>query len=95
MTNAEPTDRPAAVAEHGTVNGMYCNTGSLLLAQLVHASSTGALATFSPVGVSPAEEVLWYALYAAVLWSIVAAVVMRFGATLTARRSGAGKLMRA
>ncbi len=29
---------------------IYSNTGSLLLAQLVHASAPGALATFSPVG---------------------------------------------
>jgi membrane protease YdiL (CAAX protease family) len=74
---------------------IYTNTGSLLLAQLVHASSTGALATFSPVGVTAGEEVLWYLLYAAVLVSIVAAVVMRFGTTLTGRPSGAGNVTRA
>jgi uncharacterized protein len=66
---------------------VYANTESVLLAQLIHASSTGALVTFSPAGVTAGEEVLWYALYAAVLWSIATAVVMRFGTTLVGRPS--------
>ena len=74
---------------------IYSNTGSVLLAQLVHASSTGALATFSPVGVTPPQEVLWYTLYAVVLWSVVLAVLMRFGATLTLLGSGASNASRA
>ena len=73
----------------------YTNTGSLLLAQLLHASSTGALATFSPVGVTARQEVLWYALYALVLWSVVVVVLMRFGTTLTHWRSGVSNGMRA
>ena len=68
---------------------IYSNTGSVLLAQLVHASSTGALATFSPVGVTAQQEVLWYALYAVALWAVVLAVLMRFGPTLTHLGSGA------
>jgi membrane protease YdiL (CAAX protease family) len=54
---------------------IYDHTESVLLAQLMHASSTGCLVVFGAAGVSPAEEALWYALYAAVLW--VAAAVMR------------------
>lgn len=37
---------------------IYSNTGSVLLAQLMHASLTVSLATFDPVGVSPAQETL-------------------------------------
>ncbi len=56
---------------------VYFRTRSVLLAQLIHASSTGALATFSPVGVSAGQEAFWYAVYAALLWIIVAAVAAR------------------
>ncbi len=53
---------------------IYDHTESVLLAQLMHASSTGCLVVFGAAAVSPAEEALWYALYAVVLW-ITAAVV--------------------
>jgi membrane protease YdiL (CAAX protease family) len=62
---------------------IYCNTNSVLLAQMFHASSTGALATFGPAGVTAGDEALWYAVYALVLWTIVACVTARFGTTLT------------
>ncbi len=39
----------------------YSNTNSVLLAQLLHASSTGSLAVFSP-HVTAAQESLWYAI---------------------------------
>jgi membrane protease YdiL (CAAX protease family) len=47
---------------------VYTNTGSVLLPQLLHASSTGFLVTLGAASVSPAQESLWYALYAAFLW---------------------------
>ena len=58
---------------------LYEQTNSVLLAQLMHASSTSALAVFSPAGVSGAQEVTWYATYAAALWVIlvVANLVVR------------------
>jgi membrane protease YdiL (CAAX protease family) len=65
----------------------YSNTNSVLLAQMLHASSTGALAVFSPVRVTPGEEALWYAVYAMVLWTIVAVIVAHFGTTLASDRS--------
>lgn len=71
---------------------IYSNTGSILLAQLMHASLTVSLATFDPVGVSPAQETLWYAVYAAVLWIVVAVVVMRYGQRLV-RQPGQGRHM--
>ena len=42
---------------------VYTRTNSVLLAQLMHASSTSALAVFSPAGVSAAQEVVWYLVY--------------------------------
>jgi membrane protease YdiL (CAAX protease family) len=57
---------------------LYSHTKSVLLAQLLHISSTGSLVIFSAHGVTPAQEVLWYSLYAATLWIIVAAIAKRF-----------------
>jgi len=53
----------------------YVHTGSLRMAQLLHASSTGFLVILGAPQVTPAQEALWYALYAAVLWAIVITVV--------------------
>ena len=47
---------------------VYTNTGSVLLPQLLHASSTGFLVMLGAASISPAQEAVWYALYAAVLW---------------------------
>lgn len=55
----------------------YTTTASLRLAQLLHASSTGSLVVFGAPGVSPSQEALWYACYAAVLSVVVAIVVWR------------------
>jgi len=54
---------------------LYEQTNSVLLAQLMHASSTGALAALSPPGASGSQEAKWYATYAGALWAIVAVVV--------------------
>lgn len=61
---------------------VYSNTSSVLLAQLMHASSTAFLVILSPLSVSSAQETLWYAVYAAVLWIVVAIVVARYGKRL-------------
>jgi membrane protease YdiL (CAAX protease family) len=61
---------------------VYSNTGSLLLAQLMHVSSTASLVLLDPAHVSPAQETLWYAVYAAVLWIVVALVAARYGKRL-------------
>jgi membrane protease YdiL (CAAX protease family) len=58
---------------------VYSNTHSVLLAQLMHASSTGFLVILGPAHVSPGQEALWYAVYAAVLWMVVALVIARYG----------------
>jgi uncharacterized protein len=58
---------------------LYTNTKSLLLAQLMHVSSTGSLVLFSAARVTAAQEAMWYALYGTVLWIAVGIVVKTFG----------------
>jgi membrane protease YdiL (CAAX protease family) len=60
---------------------LYTNTGSVLMAQLLHISSTGALVIFSPA-VTPYREAMWYALYGCLLWGIVAIIVGASGRQL-------------
>jgi membrane protease YdiL (CAAX protease family) len=54
---------------------VYSNTGSILLAQLMHAVSTGSLAMLGPAPLSPGKETLWYASYAVLLWITVLIIV--------------------
>jgi len=54
-------------------------TGSLLIAQLIHLSSTGSLVMFGPPGVTPAQEALWYGAYAIALWIVAALLLIRGG----------------
>jgi membrane protease YdiL (CAAX protease family) len=69
---------------------VYTNTGSLRIAQLLHASSTGFLVVLGAPAVSAGQEALWYAGYAGALWLVVAVVVVRTGRTLTSRHRIAG-----
>jgi membrane protease YdiL (CAAX protease family) len=62
---------------------VYTNTKNVLLAQLLHAFSTGSLVVFSPPGASAAQESLWYAIYAATLWLLVAIVAITYGKGLS------------
>jgi membrane protease YdiL (CAAX protease family) len=61
---------------------IYTNTKSIALAQMMHASSTGSLVVLSPGRVTAAQETMWYAVYATVLWLVVCAVATRFGTGL-------------
>jgi len=65
----------AMTAMRVLISWIYSKTGSVLLAQLLHASSTGALVIFSPPRVTAAQEAFWYLVYGLALWGIVAAVV--------------------
>jgi uncharacterized protein len=58
---------------------VYTSTTSVLLAQLLHVSSTASLVVLGPSPISPAQEALWYAVYALVLWGIVAVVLAIYG----------------
>jgi membrane protease YdiL (CAAX protease family) len=61
---------------------IYTNTKSVLLAQLMHVSSTGSLVIFSAARVTAVQEAMWYALYGTVLWAAVVIVVKTFGRRL-------------
>jgi hypothetical protein len=56
---------------------IFSNTGgSTLAAHITHISFTGSLATLAPTSVSAAMETGWYAIFAALLWLLVLAVVL-------------------
>lgn len=50
---------------------VYVNTNSVLLAQLLHISSTGSLVVLSPFRATAAQEAFWYAVYGVALWAVV------------------------
>jgi membrane protease YdiL (CAAX protease family) len=72
----------AMTAMRVLIGWIYQNTKSVLLAQLMHISSTGALVIFGPFQVTPAQETAWYFTYGAALWIVVAALVAWFGPAL-------------
>jgi hypothetical protein len=53
---------------------LYVNTKSVLLAQLMHVSSTGSLVVFSAPRVTATQEVCWYAIYGLALWIVVGVI---------------------
>lgn len=57
----------------------YLRTGSVLLSQLMHASSTGFLAALGPAALTPAQATLADVTYSAALCLIVAALTVRYG----------------
>ncbi|HME11736.1 MAG TPA: CPBP family intramembrane glutamic endopeptidase [Candidatus Acidoferrum sp.] len=69
----------AMTAMRVLISWTYVHTQSVLLAQLLHICSTGSLVTFSPSQVNAAQETLWYALYAADLWLVVAILALSYG----------------
>lgn len=78
----------AMTAMRVLISWIYSNTKSVLLAQLMHVSSTGALVIFSAPHVSAGQEAIWYALYGCLLWIVVSVVVIKFGNSLTAKAHG-------
>jgi len=66
---------------------VYVNTKSVLLSQLMHISSTGALVIFSPAQVTAAAETEWYWVYAIALWLTVGIIVLKYGKRLTTART--------
>jgi len=61
----------AMTALRALISWLYIRTESVLLAQLMHLSSTGSLVVLGPAHVSPAQEALWYGVYAGALWFVV------------------------
>lgn len=67
---------------------VYANTGSLLLAQLMHASSTGFFAILIPTDLAPANWAIFFCVYAVVLSAAAMVIVARNGADLTRELPG-------
>jgi len=72
----------AMTAMRVLIGWIYQNTQSVLLTQLMHISSTGALVIFGPFQVTPGQETAWYFAYGVVLWMVVAALFTKFGRAL-------------
>jgi membrane protease YdiL (CAAX protease family) len=73
----------AMTAMRVLIGWIYQNTQSVLLAQFMHISSTGALVIFGPFRVTPAQETAWYFTYGAGLWIVVVALAAWFGRALS------------
>ncbi len=61
---------------------VYSNTGSLLLAMLMHASSTGFFGILISTTMAPVNWVIYYNVYGVVLWIPAVAVILKYGKTL-------------
>jgi len=66
---------------------VYKNTGSLLLAQLMHAAYTGSLLVFSPASASLGDNMIWQATFALGLWLFVGLVAAAYGRRLAPQDS--------
>jgi uncharacterized protein len=55
----------------------YESTGSLVLAQAIHASSTASLVVLGAQHVRAVQEALWYGVYGLVLWSVAIALLVK------------------
>jgi membrane protease YdiL (CAAX protease family) len=77
----------AMTAMRVLIGWVYVNTESVFLAQVFHISSTGSLVVFSAYRVTAAQEALWYAVYAAALWIVVAILVKTYGTALKVQSS--------
>lgn len=58
---------------------VYVNTESLMLAQFMHASSSGFLGIFVPLSISLAFNTLFYLIYAVVLWIPAIMIMVKYG----------------
>lgn len=85
----------AMIAMRIVIAWVYTNTKSVLLCQLLHAASTGALVVLSPARVNAAQEAGWYFAYATLLWIVVAVIVLACGSELRLHRSAALAAQRA
>lgn len=71
----------AMTAMRVLICSMYFRTRSVMLAQLMHVSSTGSLVVFGAAHITPAQEVLWYGIYGIALWLVASMVASRMPAS--------------
>lgn len=69
----------AMTAMRVVIAWIYANTKSVLMAQLLHVSSTGSLVVFSPARVTAGQETQWYCVYAAALFLLVVILAAKYG----------------
>jgi membrane protease YdiL (CAAX protease family) len=50
-------------------------TRSVLIAMLIHISSTGSLVMFAPLKATAAQEARWYGVYGAAVWLVAGAIL--------------------
>lgn len=85
----------AMTAMRVLISWLSTRTNSVVLAQLMHAASTGSLVVFSPPRVSAAQEATWYAVYTVALWLVVAVLAIAtrgsFPSQLRGRPTFAGR----
>lgn len=58
---------------------VYVNTESLLIGQLIHASSSGFLGIFVPLSIPPAFDTLFYIVYSVALWVPALIIIIKYG----------------
>jgi membrane protease YdiL (CAAX protease family) len=56
---------------------VYENTGSVLLSQLIHGSSSGFLAALVPMEIAGKSWFIFYTIYALVLWIVAVIIILR------------------
>ena len=72
----------AMTAMRVLIGWVSVNTRSVLLAQCMHASSTGSLVVLSPPKAHAPQEALWYGVYGLALWIAVFIIAAIFGKQL-------------
>jgi hypothetical protein len=83
----------AMTAMRVIVGWVYMHTGSVLLAQLLHAVSTGSLVVFSPPNATAGQEAFWYAVYACMLWLAVGGIRAKLSGEAPVDASPANSLL--
>jgi membrane protease YdiL (CAAX protease family) len=66
---------------------VYSNTNSMLLAQFMHASSTGFLVMLTPTNIEPVNWVIFYSVYAIAMWVVALIVIRKYGKDLVKHAS--------
>ncbi len=72
----------AMTAMRVLIGWVFLNTNSVWMAQAMHVVSTASLVVFGAARVSARQEAIWYGVYGASLWLVVAVVAAVYGKRL-------------